>query len=1046
MSSTLQITMFGELSITYNDRPVAGVHTARSQALLAYLILHRQSPQSRQRIAFQLWTDSTDTQARSNLRKELSYLRRDLPQADQFLLVEPKTLQWSPTATFSLDVMEFEDALNAAEAADSGTTEALLKQAIALYKGELLPSCEDEWIVPERERLQQRYIGALQQLIECLQKQQNYRSALSYAQQLLRVDALNEATYCTLMRLYNYNGDRANALQIYHRCMAVLREELGVNPSPTTRKLYEQLLLQDELPADEVSAQSPVSLRISPLPRWSVSDHRSAPFPLVGRKREWNLIQEWISRDIRDAPFPLLLLMGEPGIGKTRLLEELQQTVPIALWGRGFAAERVRPYGIWIDALRSVVLPSNMPSELGFLLPEVGQPITAPPEIPPARLRDRSHLFDAVVQLLTEWASQNPLVIMLDDIQWMDEASSALLHYANRLLNHLPIKFACTARSGELSENNAISQVILALRREQRLQIIELQAFDRGETSDLIRTVSVNHPFDLSIETVDQVFTESGGNPLFVMEIARALSQNKSTHMDNLEALIGDRLQQLNPSAREVLPWAAALGRSFKPAIVAQVADYSLTQLLTAIEQLEQQSIIRPSTVSEHEMGYDFAHDIVRQVVYQQLSEPRRQLIHLQIARQLNQRAASDNALAGDIAHHAALGGDHELAASAALLAAERCLKLFAYAEASTLAEHGMQHCQFLNEQLRISLQLQLLEVIVLSGVTGDRAVQIEAEVNQFMDEARRYRLKDEEAIGMRILGVLHLNQNKYANFHQHSLKAAEMSREASPATAARLLALSGSCLVELGREMNRAEALLLEAQSLAARVGLQLHLIPISLGSIYLYRGQYDAARTTMQQARQWTQVTKEHWHEYYCLSYLAMLELEAGHPTAALPYCHEMAMIAAKSKAEETEGTVADALKALANYQSRAADSEIALESAIYYLKQVDDKRMLAYILIGAAEIDLNRQQFEVAAVRAETALQAAQTVNHPSEVALAGAILIQSVLACGEIERAIAQFELLQSQINHTFLSARAQAMVDRTIQQIQTISLRPSSNHP
>ncbi|MBD2033475.1 hypothetical protein H6F76_00135 [Leptolyngbya sp. FACHB-321] len=293
---TLQIRLFGELSLTYGDRPVAGITTARSQALLAYLVLHRHAPQTRQRLAFQLWMDSTDTQSRTNLRKELTYLRRDLPQADQFLLVESKTLQWSPTAPFTLDVMEFEEALKAAEVADAQMAQSLLKQAIALYKGELLPSCEDEWILPERERLQQRYTHALEQLVDFLETQQDYRSALGYAQQLLRLDALNEATYCTLMRLYNGCGDRANALQIYHRCLSVLREELGVDPSSTTRKLYEQVLREEEPLVARTPAQPPVTVRSSASPH--LTNRKTSTLPLVGRKREWGLIQEWSAQTL----------------------------------------------------------------------------------------------------------------------------------------------------------------------------------------------------------------------------------------------------------------------------------------------------------------------------------------------------------------------------------------------------------------------------------------------------------------------------------------------------------------------------------------------------------------------------------------------------------------------------------------------------------------------------------------------------------------------------------------------------------------------------
>ncbi|MBI4781655.1 MAG: AAA family ATPase [Oscillatoriophycideae cyanobacterium NC_groundwater_1537_Pr4_S-0.65um_50_18] len=1020
----LQVKLLGGFSLTGEGASLAGILTSRSQVLLAYLILHRHVSQPRQRLASQLWSDSTDTQARTNLRKELSHLRRVLPSLDQLLLIDARSLQWQPSIPFTLDVTQFEEAIQSARTTPS-LAQSALERALELHHSDLLPDCEDEWILPERDRIQQMYVRAVEQLIDLLKTQQDYQSALNYAQQLLRVDPLNESTYCTLMQLHGLSGDRANALQIYHRCMSVLREEFGVDPSLTTRKLY-QLLLEDELPVDTP---------IQPIIRLHSLTPAPSRLPLVGRKQEWRVVEQWASASVGDAPSEMLLLVGEPGIGKTRLLEELRDIMPIALWGRGFAAELVRPYGIWIDALRSLELPPTvtLPPELGFLLPEIGQPVNAPP--------DRSHLFDAVVQLLAAWA-QAPLVVMLDDIQWIDEASSALLHYAIRLLSHLPVRFACTARTGELEANVAVSRVMQALRRERRLQTLELHAFDREQTAELLSTVSSGYSAALSIERVDQVFIDSGGNPLFALELARASSQNQSAHTDDLEALINDRLQQLDSNAHDLLPWAAALGRSFKPTMVAQVADYPLPQLLMAIEQLEQQAVIRPSTSMGNEMGYDFAHDIVRQVIYRKISEPRRHLVHLRIAHKLNQCSTPDNALAGDIAHHAALGGDHELAAAAALLAAERCLKLFAYAEASTLAQRGIQHCQYLDKRTRIRLQLGLLRVTAIAGVTGDRAAQLEADAQQLMREASELGFKDDEAIGLEALWVLYFNQSNFTSIHQQLVQAVEVSRVASPATAARLLASSGTCLTEIGRDMVRAEALLLEAQSLAARVDLQVTDIYSGLGGVHFHNGRYAEARASLLQACKQAQVEQDHWRGCLYVSYLAMLELETGDPAAALPHCQEMAIVAAKIQGEGSEGAVAIALEALANYKLQQPGANAVLEQAVAALQQIDAKRMLAYVLIRAAEVDLASEQLTLAASRAEAALQAAQIMNHPSETALAWAILIQSVLRLGELERATTQFEALHRQIDRPTLSARARVAFDQTLQIMQEHKIHPN----
>jgi predicted ATPase len=873
---------------------------------------------------------------------------------------------------------------------------------------------------------------------------------------MLRVDALNEVAYVNLMRLYGLQGDRAKALQVYHQCMTVLREELGVDPSVATRKLYEQLLMEEDTPQN-VGTISHSGLSVPSLlpPSRSLAES----FPLVGRESEWQYLQQWAGKILHressasswnkfaSETSHVLLLLGEPGIGKTRLLEELQafaqKNRARVIWGQSFAAEIMRPYGIWIDALRSVVLAGasepiaatvNLPTELGFLLPELGQPSQAPPDL--------SHLFDAVVRLLMQWASQAPLLILLDDIQWIDEASTALLHYAMRLLRSAPVLFALAARAGELVDNVAMTRVIQALRREQRLQAVELMPLDREQIAALMRRIdtkpiglSATNRSELSLAVVDRVFADSGGNPLFALEIARSLGHSQTARVNTVEALIQDRLRQLDEPTREVLPWAAALGRSFKPSTLAHVAEYPMTKLLPAIEQLEQQGIIRPGQSLEAEMGYDFAHEVVRRAVYQQLSEPRRQLLHRQIAYKLDLQAGSDNSLASNIVHHAVLGGDRALAVAAALAAAERGLKLFAYTEASELAQEGIRACQFLDPQNRILSHAQLLRVCALAGASGDRFTDMENEVHCLIDEAKTLDLNEAESILLATLVILNFNRGNFTAVYQHALEVAEASRFNSPIVSAPMLAGSGSCLAEIGRDMARAEALLIEAQSQAARVGLELGDIHTGWGIMHRHYGRYAEARSQLQQSLRLVRAEQDHWRECTYLSYLAMTELESGDPLAALPYCDRILVVAAKIKGEESESATAKALAALVRYRLQHPDAAAELNQAIATLQKVDAKRILAYVLIGAAEIDLQSDRLELAVHRAEFALKNAQIVNHPSEIALAWAALVQGLLGLGEIERAKVQFETGYPTLERENLSLSAQAAVDLVLHHMQ-----------
>jgi DNA-binding SARP family transcriptional activator len=186
----LRIHLLGEFRLVHGDRPLTTINTARLQSLLAYLVLHRDAPQPHYHLAFQLWPDSNETQARGNLRKLLFDLRHTLPDGEQFLHADGQTVQWRPEAPFSLDTVDFETALAQADRAEragnAAAQRAALEKALSLHSGDLLPSCYEDWIIAGRERLSQAFVTALAQLILLLEGQQDFLAAITSAQRLLR--------------------------------------------------------------------------------------------------------------------------------------------------------------------------------------------------------------------------------------------------------------------------------------------------------------------------------------------------------------------------------------------------------------------------------------------------------------------------------------------------------------------------------------------------------------------------------------------------------------------------------------------------------------------------------------------------------------------------------------------------------------------------------------------------------------------------------------------------------------------------------------------
>ena len=195
MARTLHIHLLDNFRLLDGAEPLAGVDTPRLQSFLGYLLLHRAAPQSRAHLAFTFWPDSTEAQARTNLRKQLYHLRQALPDPDYFIHADTNTIHWRAPDRFTVDVDDVERAVEAAEqarqAGDTAAQRAAIERATALYEGDLLPGCYDDWVLPERERLQRRAIQAAEQLAGLLEEERAYQQAIALVLRVLRLDPLH---------------------------------------------------------------------------------------------------------------------------------------------------------------------------------------------------------------------------------------------------------------------------------------------------------------------------------------------------------------------------------------------------------------------------------------------------------------------------------------------------------------------------------------------------------------------------------------------------------------------------------------------------------------------------------------------------------------------------------------------------------------------------------------------------------------------------------------------------------------------------------------
>lgn len=1032
-----EIRLLGELEVRHEGRLQTLPASKKTRALLGYLVLTGR-PQLRERLCALLWEGPDDP--RAALRWSLSKIRPLLDRGGGALAADRDRAGFVAGGV-AVDVTVVRRLLSGG-GLEGVSTEAL-REATELFRGELLegldlPACYHyrEWCVSEREQLRALRVGALAELVARLSRSEDaLEEALVSARQRVAVDPLTEAAHIDVIKILGRLGRVREGQAQVESCRRILETELGARPS--------QALDQARRDLTTTPPTTPPTARpIAPSPRGRgpiLDFHGGAPDraeldarpPLVGRDAPRQAIEAAVAATVVGGAGPLLFFVGDPGIGKTRLLdlvvEEMGAARGMVVRGRSFEAEMVRPYGPWLDALRGAPPPAGV--DLAPLAPWLGGEGSRGGEL--ASMADRSHLFDVFVGILSAWSRQaGALAVVLDDVQWLDEASAALLHFVGRAALGGRVLLACAARSGELGDNGAALRVVRALQRERRLVQHRIAPLGAAETAALVRSV---HP---GID-VDEAFASSEGNPLFALELARSADAdaNASALGDSLEGLLDERIARLEDTARELLSWAAALGRSFDPEVLGRVSGIAASPLLAALERLERHGIVRPAVGA-----YDFTHDLLRRAAYRRLSAPRRRLVHLQIARQLHGSPGGpatatgagaggddDDSLSGEIAHHAALGGDASLAAEASLVAGRRCLRLFAFAEAAELALRGLSHLPRLERQARIHLQLELYTVLVDSGQSTRRMAGFEDELTRAIVEAQDAGLHADAARGFHLRSKVHFNLENIDGAQQSSLQAVEETHGITTRERIRQLADSARCLMLLERDVPRAQALVEEARALVAPRDAEATNVAWALGLLGRYLGDYALAAPAFAAAIEGFGRQHAHWEQCLAMAQRVMLELERGDPTTARALCPSLVEVASKLTGGSERATAA-ALAALAGCALEVGGAAADLERAIAALREVDAKAMLAYALNGAAVRDLLAGEVDGAQGHAAAALTAAQAVQHRSEMAVAHAILGEVALRRGDRRDGQAHLtEARRNQATALALSARAVAAV-------------------
>ena len=811
--SHLSLSLLGSFQVTLDGQPATGFKSNKVRALLAYLAVEADRPHRREALAGLLWPDWPDRDAISNLRYALSDLRGvigDREAQPPYLLITRDTIQFNLCSDHWLDVWHFTENARVDKSA-LGFFE-ILEKAIVLYRGDFLEgfSLEDsstfeEWTLLTRERFARQASTLLHTLADFCEARGDYEQALAYAYRQLELEPWNETAHQQLMRVLALNGQRSAALAQYENCRSVLADELGVEPSEETEKLHEQIK------SSKLKAQKPFSLVESDfkgeLPSFLKEEPQHIEIPIVvARERELSQLDSFLGKALLGQGCAVFVT-GEAGSGKTTLVQEFSRQAQskyadlIVANGNCNAYTGVGdpylPFREVLDLLSGGIeaklavgaMNKEHALRLWNTLPWTVQALveTGPDLIDTFVLRDillerarvcaphrpewmiqlerlieskpsvshsstgiqQSDLFEQYTRVLQTLTHHNPLLLILDDLQWADLGSISLLFHLGRRLAGNRLLVLGTYRPEDVAieqagERHSLESVVNEFQR--MFGNIEVNV-DQAKGQDFIDAFLDSEPNRLNKPFREMLFGQTHGHPLFTVELLHGLQERgdlvqdsdgfwvegRSLDWDNIparvEAAIRERVNRLSDSLQRILSVASVEGEDFTAEVLAQVLGLDGREIVQSLssELVRKHRLISAKSIERIGMQrisrYRFKSYLFQKYLYDSLGDAERAYLHEDVGNSLvNIYGERANQIAVQLARHFHEAKIIEKAIHYLHQAGIKAVQLSAYQEGIAHLSRGLTLLEMLpdpNVRDQLELDLQLALGIAIVGPKG---------------------------------------------------------------------------------------------------------------------------------------------------------------------------------------------------------------------------------------------------------------------------------------------------------------------------------------